>query len=201
MCLDCHNWLDLSLNQKHKRGRRDDDESRSDSCGMDTNHPPSPPSFATSHTSTASDSPSSSKRRTKQMTFPSPHKNSTDQPTRNKSSRAREREDPYTQPTRHRSQTTHLDGRGQGGAQTARRARNHGCRGLLLRVSVGGGCMGGAENRSVEETNKKLVGSLRVPWCANWERDHGLRSLCAAFRVLGSWPGRSCRGWAVLCVW
>ena len=147
-------------------------------------------------------SPSSSTTRTKQETFPSPHKNSTDQPTRNKSSRAREREDPYTR-SLHATEArqTHLDGRGQGGAQTTRRARNHGCRGLLLRVSGGGWvCMGGAENRNVEETNKKLVGSLRVPWCANWERDHGLRSLCAAFSTLSSWPGRSLAV-GLSCVW
>jgi hypothetical protein len=120
---------------------------------------------------------------------------------RNKSSRARVREDPYTQPTRHglQDKLTLTDG-----ARVARRRRDAHvimvagaccCESLWL-----GGCMGG--RRNVEETNKEeaLVGFCLCP-CADCEPDHGLPSLWAAFRRTGSWPGRSCRGWAVLCWW
>lgn len=96
---------------------------------------------------------------------------------------------------------THLDGRGQGGTQTTRGARDHiagacCCESLWL-----GGCMGGRRKRNVEEANKEaLVGFCLCP-CADCEPDHSLPSLWAAFRRTGSWPGRSCRGWAVLCGW
>jgi hypothetical protein len=64
-----------------------------------------------------------------------------------------------------------------------------------------GGCMGERRKRNVEETNDEASVGLLVPWCVDCEPDHGLPSLCAAFSTLSNWPGRRCRGWAVLCGW
>ena len=204
MCIDCRNWRALSRNQIQRgRGRRDDDGGRrirAERGARPTTHhvlpllrhTNTPNAFLSSYPTGIN--PAGTVRFLPLHTGDPPHRK--EQIVACPSERR-----PIHAASRHglQDKLTLTDG-----ARVARRRRDAHvimvagacyCESLWL-----GGCMGG--RRNVEETNKEeaLVGFCLCP-CADCEPDHGLPSLWAAFRRTGSWPGRSCRGWAVLCGW
>jgi len=112
---------------------------------------------------------------------------------------SRKRRPIHTQPTRHRSQTTHLDGRGQGGAQTARHARNHGCRGCCCESLCGWVGVWAGRRMLRRLTRSWLVHCV----CLGVPIGSATTACARSAPLSGYWEplsGRSCRGWAVLCV-